>query len=531
MAAINLVGIGANWALPGVYVELDFAQGPAGGSGTPKTCILIGNALSGAVATTGTVIYGPDTAVTCQTENDVITLFGAGSQLHRMFLRFTATNKVTALYFIAVAVSGGAAATNAMTLATTATSNGNLRYWWADQFVDTPITSGQTAIQIATNVVASINSQTRWGITAANSGTAVVTVTANNTGLEGNWQKVQSQITPGTATIGTTTSLTANTLLSSGTTADVYTTALSTIQPGTYYYIVSADSDATNVGKINTQVLSNAQPTNGIFSRCVFGSADTLANTITVCTGLNSPRAECIWNGSTAVDLPPLECAALMAGIYMLLEIGSQYGVYRKNFSNFPASPTDVASWPVIPGRAGLGGAPTSANLQSALNNGITPISVTQQGASAAAYLVKRVTTRSLSSGTLSDYRIRDSHRVSVCDYWCFDVKSVLSQGFGGKDLLPDPVQGQPPPGPNATTPRLVGNAVKTLTSQYGGAGQWSYPPGIPLPTATATPADVINANTIVQPEPSSPNRVSILAPLSVVNILDVTAVLAQQVG
>jgi hypothetical protein len=51
------------------------------------------------------------------------------------------------------------------------------------------------------------------------------------------------------------------------------------------------------------------------------------------------------------------------------------------------------------------------------------------------------------------------------------------------------------------------------------------------VPTPGLTPADVINANAIVQQEVNPPNRVSMLFPLAPVDILDQVAVLALQVG
>lgn len=531
LASIILVGLGSNVPNPGVYVELDFAQGPVAGAGGPRSVLLMGNSLAAGSATQDTVVYGPDTAVVCQTETDVINLFGSGSQLHRMFLRFTAvagSNSNIPLYFLAVTRSAGTAASAAMTLATTATSNGNLRFWCEDMFVDTTITSGQTAIQIATAVVASINSQTRWPVTAANGGTAIVTVTANQKGLEGNWIRVQSAITPGTSTVGTTTSLTANTNLSSGATQDVYTNALATILPNKYYYIVVGDSDATNVGLVVSQVNTQALPTTGIRQRVIYGSSDTLANATTVATGINAARTECVW-GYQAVDLPPAELAANMCAIFATLEQGAAYGVNRKNFSLFPTSNgTDASLWKLIPSRFGVAGAPTVANVTSALNNGLSPITVVS-GVGGGAQFVKRCTTRSL-NGAQPDYRIRDAHKVSICDYWCDDAAAITQLQFGGKDLLPDPAQGQPPPPAIAVTPGIWGAALKNLVIQYGNAGQWTFPPGV-TPQQGQTPADVINSTFIVQAENNPPTRMSCLAPLAPCQIADQFALLAQQVS
>ena len=524
-ASIVLVGLGAQYAVPGVYIELDFAQGPVAGSGSLRKILLLGNKTSSGTATNDTVVYGPDTATPCQTEADVIGLFGTGSQLHRMFLRFAAINTVSSLYFLAVTSSAGTAASTTCTIATAATSGGNHRFWFNDQFVDTSINTGDTAIVIAGNIVTSINAQTRWPVTAANSGTAVVTVTQKIPGPEGNWCRAQALITPTTATIGTTTTLTANTFLTSGATADVNTTALGTINPARYYYIVSGDSDATNVGRVITQVNTQALPLNGIRQRVVFGSSDTLANTITVATGVNAARAECIWGSS--VDVPPSELAANMAAIFSLLELGSAFGVARKNFSNFPANDTDQASWQILPGRLGYANSPTPTQVNSALQNGISPIAIRQQ--SGAAYFVKRCTTRSL-NGAVNDYRVRDAHKVSVSDYFVDDVGAVTALQFSGKDLLPDPVQGQPPPGPQAVTPKRWGGAIKSLVNNYGGVNQWTYPPGItPLPGEA--PADTINRIMVVQAETNPANRMSALIPVSPCNIADQFAALVQQVG
>jgi phage tail sheath gpL-like len=530
LASIILVGLGASVANPGVYVELDFAQGPVAGAGGPRSVLLMGNMLSAGSATAGTVVYGPDTAVTCQTENDVIGLFGAGSQLHRMFLRFTAvagSNSNIPLYFIAITQSTGAQATATETIANAATSNGNHRFWCEDMFVDTPITSGQSVTTIATNIVASINGQTRWPVTATNTA-GVITITANQKGTESNWIRVQAAITPATATIATTTSLTANTSLSGGTTADSNTTALSTILPNRYYYIVCNDSDATNVGALVSQVTTQALPTTGIRQRVIFGSSDTLANATTIATGINNPRAECIW-GYEAVDLPPAELAATMCAIFAILEQGSSYGVARKNFSLFPSpNGNDQAYWKLIPSRFGAAGAPTVANISSALANGLSPLTIVS-GVGGGAQFVKRCTTRSL-NGSVSDYRIRDAHKVSVCDYWCDDAAAITALQFGGKDLLPDPAQGQPPPPSIAVTPGIWGAALKNLVIQYGNAGQWTYPPG-QTPQQGQTPADVINQSFIVQAESNPPTRMSCLAPLAPVNIADQFAILAQQVA
>jgi len=511
LASIILVGLSASYPIPGVYFELDFAQGPVAGSSSPRTALIIGNKTTAGSATIETVVYGPTSSTPVQTEADVISLFGTGSQIHRAYLRFTAINPTTQLNYICVAESGGANASTTQTIATTATSNGNCRVWCGQDFVDTQISLGDTASVIAANIVLSVNSQTRWPVTAA-AVAGVVTYTARNAGPEGNWIRMQALITPATGTIGTTTTLTTNSFLSGGTTADNNTNALATIKNTRYYTIVSCDSDATNLGRLVTQINSDAQPTVGIRQRGFAGSMDTVANVITLATGQNAARLEVI--AGAACDMQPLEIAANNAALYSLLESGAAVGVARKNFSNFPASAADATLWQVLPGRNGIGGSPTTAQIVSMLNNGVTPIAISTSGAS---YLVKRVTTHCL-NGSVPDFRVRDPHKVSVCDYWGDDAVALTQLQFGGKDLLPDVAQGQPPPPSIAVMPSLWGGALKGLVSLYGNAGQFQN---------TAN----ILATAIVQKEVSPPNRLSALFQLTPVDIADQFALLALQTG
>jgi phage tail sheath gpL-like len=519
LASIVIVGLAANYPNPGVYASVQFAQGPSGPSPAARNILVMGNQTTAGTATNDTIVYGPDTQTSVQTEQDVINTFGAGSQLHRAFLRITAVQGSNgagpAIYYIPVAPSAGAAATGTFVFATTSASNANLRVWVSDQFVDTFIASGQTASQIATSVAASINNMVRWPVLATtNSGT--VTLTAKNLGPEGNWIWAQAAFTSGASTVLTTiagTIGTANTKLSGGTTADNNTNALATIDATRYYYILSCDSDATNLGRLVTQVNNQAQPTTGIRQRAFGGSSDTLSNCITVATGLNAARAEmCLAAGT---DLAPLEIAANNMAIYSLLEnsAGRQYGPTINNYSLFPNQPQYQSLWQIIPSRTGPSAGLTTVQITSALNNGVTPLAYLANGQ---VQLVKRITTYSL-NGSNNDYRVRDAHRVSIPDWYTDDLVYLTGQQFSGKDLLPDPKPGQPFPPPQATTPSQWSAAIKKLTNKYGNAGQLKN-------------VSVINASTIVQAEVTPPDRMSAQIPLQCVDILDQLAVLVLQV-
>jgi len=504
-ASIVLTGLSANDPVPGAYLEINFAQGEAAGASAARPILLMGNKTSAGSATADSVIYGPDTATPCQTEADVISLFGAGSELHRMFRRVVKVNRDTAIYFIAVTESAGTAASLTVTLANDATGNGNLRFWCGDEYVDTAITTGDTATVIGAALETNVNAMTHWPITASNS-TGTVTMTAKLKGPRGNQIRIRTLITSG---IATTATRGAGAVLASGATADSNTTALATILPRRFYYIVSAAGDATQFGALVTQVGTQAAPTTGIRQRAFAGSQDSLSNTNTIATGINSARAEIAWQLNS--DLTGAELAANHAAVVALFE-AERVPRPLHNFSGFGNDAATQPYW-VIPAPLS-GSAPTRANIKSALQNGVTPIASNANGTT---YMVKRITTRSL-SGSTADYRIRDAHKVTVCDFFGDDLIAKTVLNFAGKDLADDPPQGARQPGPQVVTPSRYQAAVFRLINDYDENDQ--------LKNVAA-----IKAGTIVQRETSPSTRISALIPLQPIDIADTFALMVNQVG
>lgn len=581
LAAVLLIGIGAGFPNPGTYVQVNFAAGASSGSSAAKNALIIGNRSTAGSATPDTVIYGPDTQVPVQSEQDVINVFGPGSQCHRAWRRFNSVNKTTAVYFLAVTESAGAAATGQVLFTGTATSNGNARFWVGDEFVDSPITIGDTPTTQATNLAGWINAQTNWSITASATAGAV-SITWKNKGPEGNWGKIQVQNGPGflaggvtisvsgtawvtgaaatlttfttpttpngyyykittvggtptfgsaqptwPTTIGTATSADSNgniwtcwgTLsgagiaqLGGGTTADSNTLALSTIDSTRFRYIILCDSDSTNVGRAASQVNIQAQPLTGIRQQLFYGSVDTLANAITSATALNSPTAECQWGYAT--DVTPLEIAAHNAAIYSLWENSGNRPVGRLNYSLYPVNATDAPLWTLSGTRNGPAYGPTTNQITSALNNGLSPIALRQDGS---AYLVKRCTTRSL-NGSTPDYRIRDAHKVSIMWSFADDAQAITQENYGGKDLLDDPKQGGPPLPNTATSPRLWKGTLDQLVEEYGTDGLLQN-------------ADDTTAAAIVQREANPRTRMSAQYDLQTADIADQFATVLNQVA
>lgn len=504
MAEITLVGLSASDPVPGNYVEINFAQGDVSLGTATRVALLLGNKTSAGSATADTVIYGPDTPVTLGSEADAISLFGTGSELHRMWRRFVSVNQTTPLYAIAVAEGGSATqSTGTITVATNATSAATLRIYVGDEYVEVGFITGDTPTVIATAAVAAISAQTHWPVTATNVA-GVITITSKNASLRSNQIRYFAKITPGG--VGTTVTPTASTAMASGTVNDSLTNALATILARKFYYIIAAQNDSTNLGALISQVNTQALATTGIRQRVFAGFNGSIANCITLSTALNAFRHELIWLNEA--DYVTGELAANNAAVYSLHESSI---VPLLNFNSYGGTPLTAGNWKI---KAPLSGAaPTRAQIFSALNSGITPIGVYTSGGT---YLVRRITTRFLTSNQ-PDYRTRDAGKVTVCDFYGDDLQAKVDLQLSHKLIADDPKKNEPEPAPNVVTPRVLKALINRLTRDYG-------------ENALVARVGEIIAGTVVQ-RSVVPTRMNAQIPLQPIDILNQTAMQVNQVA
>lgn len=508
--AIAPVGLTSGEVLPGIYLEANFAQGMAVGSGLTRAILVLANKTAAGAATPDTEIYGPDTTNQLQSEAQMINWGGPGSEAHRLFRRMAAITGGQSgppIYWIFVTESAGAKATAEVTIATNATGNATHRLWVGDEYVDTGIFTGDTPTIIAAAIAANVNAKTHWPVTAA-AVAGVLTLTAKQNGLRGNWLRFMAAIIAN-ASIGTTTTATADAFFTGGTTADSNATALATIAARWFYQIVSAAEDSAQVGALVSQANTQALAINGLRQRVFFGSVDTVANCITAAVGKNAARAEVIWSEKN--PFTPGELAANNAMVYALEEADEL--AFRTNFINYGNDAKTQPLWKVPPSRV-PGAAPSPATLRSALANGITPIGV--NAASGTTYIVDRFTTRSL-DGAQPDPRIREAHKVTITDRVADVLVARLARNNAGKVIGDDPPKGAPP-GPNMATPRTVKLDVFQTIDDFAANSKVQNP-------------DQVKAGTIVQREANPTSRMGIRIPLQTIDNFRQAAVIIDQVA
>jgi phage tail sheath gpL-like len=201
-------------------------------------------------------------------------------------------------------------------------------------------------------------------------------------------------------------------------------------------------------------------------------------------------------------DMPPCELAANNAAVYSLFEATPLTAVGGLNFDAFGNDAVSQASWFVPAPLSGT--SPSRTSIKSALLNGITPLAVQNHGTTS---ISKRITTRSL-NGAVNDYRIRDSHKVTICDYFADDLYARAVLQFARMAIGNDPAKGQRPPGPGVVTPSSFKAMLVQLINEYNNDNL--------LQNVTA----IIGA-TQVQREVSPSTRITARVPLQPVDILD----------
>lgn len=165
--------------VPFVYVEFDPSRAFQGPSILRYQVLLIGGRTSGGLR--------PELIIDRVTSYDqAVQLYGAGSQLARMFKRFFENNKTSEVFGCALDDAGsGVAATGTFSIGGTATADGNFVAYIAGERVAVSVTSGQTASQVGDALEAAINADTGRPVTSNNVG-GTVTCTAKNDGESGN---------------------------------------------------------------------------------------------------------------------------------------------------------------------------------------------------------------------------------------------------------------------------------------------------------------------------------------------------------
>lgn len=445
-------GVPSTNKVPAIFLEVALGAGVNLAGGGTRKVILLGYKLAAGTAADDTEVKAPTTLAEAEG------YWGAGSELAIGWEHAIAAAPGSTVEGIAVTKPAGNAASQTLTVANAATGSDTYSLWIHDVQVDVAVLSGDSAITIATNIAAAINGAggklRKLIVTAANGGTAVVTITHRHVGTRGNLvllrQKVGVGITGSTFTLG-------GAALAGGTGDETLTAALATLASSTYKYYAPAQYTTGLLQAVQTQLTTMAGPLQGRRQTAVYATAASLATATTQAQTLNEARMQGVWHKDS--ETLPFCIAAAVAAVRSVRE-GDQISVNLDGTDLFPVVKAQPAasSWPSQSAQA------------SALDVGLTPLGVNPTTGHVS--IVRSITTHSLDGSSNPDTRVLDTTKVVVPDDLADTLSTAVPSNFPNLNLVDDPVDSTDdvlPPG--CTRPSEVKKFCAGIARSYQDLG------------------------------------------------------------
>lgn len=486
MASIVVNGLPTSQKTPGMYLSVVLGGGSASTGITEQKLLLMGNRIETAVSgSTPTVAVAAGTAVLAtvvpiRSEDDAITLFGRGSELHLGCKRVIEHDPRVTLYACPFGeASGAAAAAQTITIANASAISRSvtIRVSCCGFVNEAVIQSGTTTTNIGLAIAQAINDLIDCPVTAQSAfstPTATVTITAKNKGTRGNNIKIKVDVIDGATitklrtgalavTIGTTVfTLTAEKLAAgSGTETTTFATAVTNITAERYHRIAASVVDATNCGVLDTMLLTNQAATVMRWEQaavCILEDSDTATiGAKAIAAGLNDPRFQVGWHFNS--DFTSMECAAQMMCARLAGDVnigGSSIGEVARASANL-----DLTTLASILVQENVADRPLPTEIESALNYGVTPLvgSSLRPGKVA---IARSITSRFKDTSGGLNYGVIDTSDVTATDYTADRILGLISTTYANYNLDSDSADGSAPKVSLTVQPRMLRSTVRS---------------------------------------------------------------------
>lgn len=306
MVAFNEVP--SNLRTPFVSVEIDPSQASQGPALLAYRALLIGQILAA-----GTAVA--DTLYKVTSAEQVATLAGRGSMLHRQAIRWFAKNTQTETWIGTLDDNGaGAAATKTITVTGPATADGTIALYLGGERITIAVTSGDADTDIATAIDAAITAAVNLPVTSGVA-SAVVTTTARNAGEVGETYDIRHSYRDDEALpAGVGIAIADGT---TGATNPVLTTLIAALGDTWFQIITHPYTDATSLTALEAELADRFGPMRMIDGVAVTAAAGAHATLTTLGDGRNSPHSVIMSQPGASPLVPPgefaAECAAVVA--------------------------------------------------------------------------------------------------------------------------------------------------------------------------------------------------------------------------
>lgn len=423
MALTNLLSL--SFLYPAVAHKIDFGKSIRGLRGMPRRVLLVGHKLAAGNALTNVVLA-------CATETDAVALCGEGSMLLAMWRGAKASAALGLSIDIAAVPPSGTAVTATTTIVVTnagATlqASGEVMLYIEGVRVAVGVTVADTAITVATKLIAALNAVPSLSVTAAATATpAEVRLTAKWGGLTGNDIDVRSAYYPDDLLpVGLTLTIPA---MSGGTTSPDLTALIAASQDYRATEIVTAFTDSANMIAVETEQATRWGFANMRDGQVVTAMRGTLAQIKTWLDSRNSDQVHTI--GTTKDTTSPWVTAA-MAG-----------AAIESSASVDPALPyTDIVLTGYKGPKRGEHWKLDEAN--ELLLAGASPLSIGQDGTGALVRVVTNYTTNTVGAPDPSRRELAWIKTMSYYRWFTVTEYQLKYRGFKLAEYISAPIPGQ----------------------------------------------------------------------------------------
>mgnify|MGYP001558748352 CR=1 FL=1 len=491
MTTINVVGFSSSKKTPGIFLSVVLGGVATSAAAAVKKILLMGNKITTAIPLASplatSIAAGTQsdaTPVALNSADTAATYFGRGAELHRMAKRALRQYPDATVTGVSVAESAGNRSTVGITFVTSANAAYTVRFRLGEYVIDVAVANGDNVTAIADTCADAILSYPDLPWTAQNAA-GILTLSAKHPGPRGNrlpaWAafvdsagnetviiSTGTVTSPGATTGQWTTGTTSGGVVfgATGTTQDTFALALASVLTTRYDRIALACYDSANVALVKSQVATMAGVTSQKLQQYIFATNTALATAITLATGVNDARGQCVWSYQN-----PISCEEIAAQVAAARLIGdAQAGGTLVGEATDPAANLDGCELKDVLQQTAVGDRPLATDIESALNNGITPLSPSGSNPGFMT-IVRSVTTRSLDSLSQPNFANLDTSTVTIPDYCADDLRSKLATTYKGKKLGVDASDGSPPTAANVVTPSIVRGKMAAWLKEYEEAG------------------------------------------------------------
>lgn len=484
--AISFNDVPSNLLVPFVAVEIDNSRAEQGPSLQPYRALLIGQKTAAGTATAN-ALYKVTSA------DDVATLAGRGSMLHRQALAWFAANKLTETWIGVLADNGaGVAASGTLTVTGPATADGTISLYIGGELVEVAVSSGDVQNDIAAAIEAAIDANLDLPVTSSTTANAV-TVTYRHKGLVGNELDMRLNYQDGDALpAGVSIAIVA---MANGTTAPSLTSLISAMGDTQFHILAHPYTDSTSLTAIENELSSRFGSMRMIDGVAFTAKQDTHANLGTLGDARNSPHSVII--AAAYSPTQPCEIAAHGAGT------AAKYG------NADPARPFQTLPLPYVK-------SPAEADLFTIEERNLLlydGIATTKVAAGGVVQIERLVTTYKTNAAGAADTSYRDVTTMLTLMYLRYSFRNRIQSRYPRHKLANDGTRFGA--GQAVITP-LIGKAEAVLW--FKEMEELGLVEGL----------DQFKRDLVVERNQSDPNRLDFLLPPNLINQLVVSAVQVQ---